>query len=125
MHVTSSLARATPSFISENASAFSSPINKPAAVVTANPVLRGSDRQTVGDLSFFNDPTKQTIVNKSDLDQAKETIKGKLDSLSEMGEMESLRLQMMMDRRSKFIQTLSNVLKKIADTASGIVGNIK
>jgi hypothetical protein len=48
-----------------------------------------------------------------------------LDSLSEMGEMESLRLQMAMDRRSKLMSTLSNLLKKISDTSSGITQNLK
>ncbi|MGC2827953.1 MAG: type II toxin-antitoxin system ParD family antitoxin [Pseudolabrys sp.] len=52
-------------------------------------------------------------------------IKGDLDSLSEMGEMESLRLQMAMDRLSKMMSTLSNLLKKMSDTASSITQNIK
>ena len=49
----------------------------------------------------------------------------KLDSLSEMGEMESLRLQMAMDRKSKMMTTLSNLLKKMSDTSSSITQNIK
>ena len=52
-------------------------------------------------------------------------MKAKLDSLSEMGEMESLRLQMAMDRLSKLMSTLSNLLKKASDTAQGISQNIK
>jgi hypothetical protein len=48
-----------------------------------------------------------------------------LDSMSEMGEMESLRLQMAMDRVSKMMSTLSNLLKKISDTSSSIVQNLK
>lgn len=51
--------------------------------------------------------------------------KGDVDSLSDMGEMESLRLQIAMDRMSKMMSTLSNLLKKIADTSSGITKNIK
>ncbi len=50
---------------------------------------------------------------------------GDLDSLSEMGEMESLRMQMMMDRLSKFMSTLSNLMKKISDTSGQIVQNLK
>ncbi len=52
-------------------------------------------------------------------------IKGDLDSLSEMGEMDSLQLQMAMDRLSKLMSTLSNILKKTSDTASSITQNIK
>lgn len=48
-----------------------------------------------------------------------------LDSLSELGEVESLRLQMAMDRMSKMMSTLSNLLKKMSDTASAIVQNLK
>lgn len=45
--------------------------------------------------------------------------------MSETGEMESLRLQMAMDRMSKMMSTLSNLLKKISDTASAITQNLK
>lgn len=58
-------------------------------------------------------------------DTLKTEFKSKLDSVSEMGEMESLRLQMAMDRVSKMMSTLSNLLKKISDTADGIVSNLK
>jgi len=39
--------------------------------------------------------------------------------------MESLRLQMAMDRKSKMMATLSNLLKKMSDTSSSITQNIK
>lgn len=48
-----------------------------------------------------------------------------IDAMSEMGEMESLRLQMAMDRLSKMMSTLSNLLKKTSDTASSITQNLK
>jgi len=48
-----------------------------------------------------------------------------LDSMSELGETESLRLQMAMDRMSKMMSTLSNLLKKISDTANQITQNLK
>lgn len=47
------------------------------------------------------------------------------DSLSEMGELGSLRLQMAMDRLSKIMSTLSNVLKKQSETADGVARNLK
>jgi hypothetical protein len=52
-------------------------------------------------------------------------LKGKLDGMNEMSEMTSLRLQMTMDRRSKIIQTLSNIIKKIGTTQETLVQNIK
>lgn len=63
------------------------------------------------------------VVGK--LDTGLKEASPKLDSLSEMGEMESLRLQMAMDRLSKMMSTLSNMLKKQSDTASSIAQNLK
>jgi hypothetical protein len=48
-----------------------------------------------------------------------------LAGMNEMSEMSSTQLQMAMDRRSKFIDTLSNVLKKIGDTDDAVVQNLK
>jgi len=44
---------------------------------------------------------------------------------SELSEMEQLRLQMAMDRLAKMMSTLSNILKKMADTAGQITQNLK
>jgi hypothetical protein len=65
------------------------------------------------------------ITSRLQLEAAADVIKNRLDSLSELGEMESLRLQMAMDRLSKLMSTLSNLLKKISDTSDGIVENLK
>ena len=49
-----------------------------------------------------------------------------LDSLSDMGESTSLRLQMAMDRESKIMSALSNVVEKDGgDTAQNIIDNLK
>jgi hypothetical protein len=48
-----------------------------------------------------------------------------LNGMNEMSETLSLRLQMTTDRRAKFIATLSNIMKSIAQTNDGIVGNLK
>jgi hypothetical protein len=45
--------------------------------------------------------------------------------MSEMSEMTSLRLQMAMDRRSKFIESLSNIMKNISQTQDTLVQNLK
>ncbi len=64
-------------------------------------------------------------VTKTEINNLLDELRDKLDSLSEMGEMESLRLQMAMDRLSKMMSTLSNLLKKISDTADSIIQNLK
>jgi hypothetical protein len=65
------------------------------------------------------------ITDIAELRAVQADLRDQLDSLSEMGEMDSLRLQMLMDRRSKLMETLSNMLKKSSDTASSIVQNLK
>jgi len=52
-------------------------------------------------------------------------LKGKLDSMSEMSEMTSLRLQLAMDKKFKFISMLSIMMKKISTTQDILVQNIK
>ena len=66
------------------------------------------------------DANSQAIV-----DAQLDAIKQSLDSMSELGETESLRLQMAMDRMSKLMSTLSNILKKISDTSNSIAQNLK
>jgi hypothetical protein len=48
-----------------------------------------------------------------------------LDSMSEMGETESLRLRQAMDRLSKLLSTISNLLKKSSDTMQTLTQNLK
>jgi hypothetical protein len=54
-----------------------------------------------------------------------EELHADLDQMSEYSEMDQLRLQMAMDRLSKMMSTLSNLLKKLADTQSAIIQNMK
>lgn len=64
-------------------------------------------------------------VDQPTLDVVRDRVKDKLDSLSEMGEMESLRLQMAMERMSKVSSMLSNLQKKLSDTQQGIIQSEK
>lgn len=73
-------------------------------------------------LAQFSD---SVAITKKQIDDAVSNMKNDLDSMSEMGETESLRLQMAMDRLSKMMSTLSNLLKKISDTQQGITQNMK
>ncbi len=65
------------------------------------------------------------VMSVRDLSDKELQVKNQLDSLSEIGEMESMRMQMAMDRLSKMMSTLSNLLKKASETASGITQNLK
>jgi hypothetical protein len=55
----------------------------------------------------------------------RDDLQGQLDNMNEMSEMTSMRLQMAMDRRSKFVEALSNIMKKIDSTQETIVQNLK
>lgn len=76
--------------------------------------------------SFAAETTAESLVNQ--LDQIALTLKSLGrggDTLGDLTEAESLRLQMAMDRLSKMTETLSNILKKIDDTAQSITQNLK
>lgn len=47
------------------------------------------------------------------------------DDLSEMSEIDSMRLQTAMDRRAKATEVLSNMLRKTSDTQQDIIDNLK
>lgn len=83
---------------------------------------KGSNPDTI---KFVRSGSVRRTISKTDMDIMAGQIKNDLDSMSEMGEMESLRLQMSMDRMSKMMSTLSNLLKKISDTAQSIIQNLK
>jgi hypothetical protein len=68
---------------------------------------------------------EDALVTQEAANEAIEKVKNDIDSISELSEMESLRLQNAMDRMSKLMSTLSNLLKKASDTASGITQNLK
>jgi hypothetical protein len=70
-------------------------------------------------------PPRNPGLTVSSLKSLQDDLKGNLDGMNEMSEMTSLRLQMTMDRRSKFIETLSNIMKKSSTTQEKLVQNIK
>ena len=74
----------------------------------------GSKAPQGGDLkgSATLDVVGRGDLTKAKLDSAVDKAKSDLDSMSEMGEMESLRLQMAMDRMSKMYSTLSKFSKE-------------
>jgi len=66
------------------------------------------------------------IVDVSQLVAVREGLIGKLiESMSEMSESTSLRLQMIMERMAQMMSTLSNLMKKKSSTQDALVQNIK
>jgi len=85
--------------------------------------------QTNQTVTKVNRPVNSQVstlqVSANEIKQVQDSLKLKLDGMNEMSEMTSLRLQQAMDRRSKFISTLSNIMKKISETQDSIVQNLK
>jgi hypothetical protein len=64
-------------------------------------------------------------LSPPELQKEGDELNAQLDSVNETSAMTSLRKQMMMDRRSKFIQTLSSIMRKISTTQESLVQNLK
>jgi predicted nucleic acid-binding Zn-ribbon protein len=94
----------------------------PKLVKTVND-LRSAEIKAAA--ALLKSDLEEAINVRAELEKEIAEVKSNIESLSEMGEMTSLRLQMAMDRLSKMMSTLSNILKKISDTSSGIVQNLK
>ncbi len=84
-------------------------------------VMMQATQDAQSDLKNIMDGVKKANQQK----QSQRAAQNQKDAVSEMSEEESLRLQMTMDRRSKFIETLSNVEKKMAQTQDSVVQNLK
>jgi len=76
-------------------------------------------------IQTINAEIQKTLADLKQLKAIQQDLSGDLNSMNEMSEMTSMALQMAMDRRSKFVEALSNVLKSINDTQQQIVANMK
>ncbi|MBK6827749.1 MAG: hypothetical protein IPG86_13180 [Chitinophagaceae bacterium] len=72
-----------------------------------------------------NASVNQRTVSRQDINTLAEKLGRELDSMNEMSEMNSIRLQIYMDRVSKMQSTISNIMKKIDSTKNQIVQNLK
>ena len=99
-------------------------------------IMAQAARDAEADLKAMLAEMKQANRTKEELRKHFEYLRAKraglfpekpagLDAMNELTESQSLRLQMAMDRISKMMATLSNILKKIADTQQTIVQNMK
>lgn len=97
-----------------------------SAVGAARTKLRGLSMDRVGG-TLDVELSLQLLLTAygTSIDASIEELVDDLDAVSELGETESLRLQMAMDRLCKMMSTLSNMLKKLSDTQSSIVQNLK
>ncbi len=76
-------------------------------------------------LDNFNAYSGYAVTSIAILEASVNELKDSADKMDELGETESLRLQMAMDRISRFMNTLSNIMKKINDTQEKMIQNLK
>lgn len=87
--------------------------------------LEGRFRALTSQLPAQARPSLQPIKTVGDLAGMEGKLKGALDTMSDLSEEQSLRLQQAMDRRSKLLSTLSNLMKKQSTTSDSILANLK
>jgi septal ring factor EnvC (AmiA/AmiB activator) len=85
-------------------------------------VLQEAATQTQQNMKTTVDEIKTINQQKSAL---RADDKKKLETLNQMSNMMEIKMQMLMQRRSKFMSTLSGLLKKISDTQSAIISSLK
>jgi|KBSMisStandDraft_5_1062788.scaffolds.fasta_scaffold288746_2 hypothetical protein len=94
---------------------------------TAPKLQAQSEPLTIPNPATTQDPAilDHVLGSAPGLSTASDSAKNATDSLQDMSDVESLRLQQLMDNRSQLEQTLSNILKKQDDTASQLLKNLK
>lgn len=87
--------------------------------------LEGRFRALASQLPAQARPNLQPVKTVGDLAGMEGKLKGALDTMSDLSEEQSLRLQQAMERRSKLLSTLSNLMKKQSSTSDAIIANLK
>lgn len=107
--------------------------------------LAGSDRSAVCESEFCRSlPAKLAAINAAtanlphpsylpvpakvtaeDVANSQAALQNDLDSDNEISEMTQTQVQMLMDRRTKLLQTASDMEKSVSDTDAAIVSNLK
>jgi len=72
-------------------------------------------------MSDFEGQAGAHVGSLNDFDAYAEDIKNQMDSLSDLSTTEQMRLQMMVDRRAKLLEGLSNIMKKMQQTMDVLV----
>lgn len=95
------------------------------ALPTASAGFRGGIKVATGDVNDGISKEESEQLSLLVLMEALRSARAERDSLSEQGEIQQLKMQMVMDRISKMESMLSNVMKKFSDTSSSIIQNMK
>lgn len=75
--------------------------------------------------SLLSPPSPPTDASLAQLDEAIARAQDNVDSLSELGESEGLKMQVAVDRMNKAMAALSNLMKQVDDTEASLLKNLK
>jgi hypothetical protein len=81
--------------------------------------------QTAGLDASYIDKIKNGSITKAEVDAADQVIKSAVDNLSSSSQMDMVRLQSLNNKRSEAFDTMTNMLKKAADSKSSVVSNFR
>jgi hypothetical protein len=84
-------------------------------------VMMQATKDEQSDLKNIMDGVKKANQQK----QGQRADRNQKDAMSDLSDEDSLRMQLAMDRQSKFMETLSNIEKKMAQTQDSVVQNLK
>lgn len=87
----------------------------------ADSTVKLSDNQGAS-ITAMNMDVPQT---KADLEILSEQIKSKIDSAASSQQMDMLRLQSLSNKRNEAFDTMTNFIKKMQDSRSSIIGNMR
>lgn len=88
--------------------------------------LPALDAEAAGGLRWVaTDLAGGRLTRVEQLDGIVDELRDRLDSLSDTAALDMLRLQMLMERRAKAIEMLSNMMKIVSDTQAALTQNLK
>jgi len=64
-------------------------------------------------------------TNQAELDTLQQQVKGQIDALSNSQQMDMLRLQSLTNKRNEAFDVMTNFIKKMQDSRSSIIGNMR
>lgn len=73
----------------------------------------------------YQKPDSLKPINASVFTQKTSELKNKKDDTGELSETQQLKMQMIMDRRNKMNEAISNLLKKVSETENQVIQNLK
>jgi len=103
----------------------SSPLTSTAIPSATIASLLQALRELQNNLQTLSGPLPAEAEQYGAAASAAATLQNDLDSDNEISEMTSMQLQMLMDTRSKLLQTVSAIQKAMSDIEGAIAGNVK